>query len=313
MSKIVYLFGAGASANALPVVNGIPERLENIIKQIGETTIDEEFNEDKTKLIKDLQWLLEGAKRHATIDTFAKKLWLNGGNDSTRLSIALSVFFTVEQILKNPDSRYDTFLASTLQKRNKSIPDNIKILTWNYDSQFEISSKEYNAHFFITEKYHAHNDDENYYQIIKINGSSRLSEGNLCVKYSSLTNDALTEILTQYKNAPTQKGSNFSRLSFAWDKTNRDKLHEQLKRLISDAEVLVIIGYSFPFFNREVDKMIFSTMPKLGKIYIQDLNPEEVEQNMRPALSPIQVAHPSLNRNIIKLPRVDQFYLPAEL
>jgi len=45
---------------------------------------------------------------------------------------------------------------------------------------------------------------------------------------------------------------------------------EKVASLVSDTEILVVIGYSFPNFNREVDQLLFDAMKKrLRKVYIQ--------------------------------------------
>ena len=99
----------------------------------------------KELLVKDLMWLYDGAIKHATIDTFAKKLFLTGRvEDYNKLKKLLAIYFIIEQIINKPDSRYDTFLANILTP-NLEIPERMKILTWNYDSQFEIAFNEYKS------------------------------------------------------------------------------------------------------------------------------------------------------------------------
>lgn len=50
-----------------------------------------------------------------------------------------------------------------------------------------------------------------------------------------------------------------------------------INQITSDTEAVVVIGYSLPYFNREIDRTIFSKVPTLKTIYIQDPNPESVE------------------------------------
>ena len=67
-------------------------------------------------------------------------------------------------------------------------------------------------------------------------------------------------------------------LSFAWEDeaiSSKKIFHEQrlpvAREIASQTQILVIIGYSFPFFNRDIDKVIMNTMmPSLQKIYVQD-------------------------------------------
>lgn len=83
--NITYLFGAGASREALPIVNEIPSRLKKIIEILRTNNLhisnQESFKDvpEKTQfqlleqLIEDLTWVLEKSENHASVDTFAKK------------------------------------------------------------------------------------------------------------------------------------------------------------------------------------------------------------------------------------------------
>lgn len=69
-------------------------------------------------------------------------------------------------------------------------------------------------------------------------------------------------------------------LSFAWeDETNDTKkifLEKRMpiaKAIAEKTDILVVIGYSFPFFNRKIDDEIFKAMKqRLFKIYLRDPN-----------------------------------------
>jgi len=53
------------------------------------------------------------------------------------------MFFIFEQTRIPADMRYDTFYASTLKvetdskKTQLNLPENIQVISWNYDYQFE--------------------------------------------------------------------------------------------------------------------------------------------------------------------------------
>src|SRR5688572_2952661 len=97
LSKITYLFGAGASADAVPIVSEMPKAMEKAINVLSKEMAKEiEFDSTSTDvskppniitkkslwgdqltlLIADLTWLYEKSKDHASVDTFAKKLYL---------------------------------------------------------------------------------------------------------------------------------------------------------------------------------------------------------------------------------------------
>ena len=82
-----------------------------------------------------------------------------------------------------------------------------------------------------------------------------------------------------------------------------------MPKLIQEATALVVIGYSFPYFNRKIDRLIFENTPHLKKIYIQDKYPERIQQYITPVIPEDKLAV----IKIIPLDDVEQFYLPPEL
>ena len=91
-------------------------------------------------MLEDIDSLIEGIKQHATIDTYARKLYLTGNKrDFEKLKRVLCAFFIWEQLDKKADIRYDTFLANILEEKTLDLPSEISIISWNYDSQIEIA------------------------------------------------------------------------------------------------------------------------------------------------------------------------------
>ena len=137
------------------------------------------------------------------------------------------------------------------------------------------------------------------------------SLGAFCGKGADqeLTESILIELLNYYVIS-LDKDNNSCKLSFAWeDDSEKNKQYWlNLKGNTQDAVSLVVIGYTFPFFNRNIDRTLFDAMKNLKTIYIQDPNAENLIQNIRPVLSDRHS-----QTKIIPLTNVDQFYLPAEL
>ncbi|MCH5332058.1 MAG: hypothetical protein J1E33_06615, partial [Alistipes sp.] len=106
----------------------------------------------------------------------------------------------------------------------------------------------------------------------------------------------------------TINGDFMTRLSFAWENAKDDVFMDSVCRTIINAEILVVIGYSFPFFNREIDRRIVSAMPKLKTVYIQDPYASNVQENFKAVLYPnnYQINY-ELRTNVA------QFVLPNEL
>lgn len=309
MSKVVYLMGAGASygtrdgatsaiTSGIPVVSEIPSELSNWAKQISQYTWLEHasynsnsfevlLNEAQKKLSEDLDWLAKESQKHATIDTFAKKLYLTKEKTKyNKLKRALSSFFMIEQVAHKADMRYDAFLANILTDECK-IPDDISIITWNYDSQFEIALNTYlprltNMQYSpICLSWYDSSDINARYKIFKINGSATFSDDRPLSSFckadeQNLLNDNLIkEILWYYGN-----GKLMSDLCFAWDNNVTDYFYNTLGKEVEDANTLVVIGYTFPYFNRKTDRKLFSMMKNMKNIIIQDPNAEAIVQNV---------------------------------
>lgn len=321
----------------LPVVNELYGRLDyiyNLITNLSPTD-KQYFTQDgipytskqaKESLLKDIAWLKEETRRHATIDTFAKKLYLTNKSDEyQKLKLILSIFFVIEQLVGKADSRYDTFLASILDKRLE-IPDNIKILTWNYDRQFEFVYREYAENRYINAinssqlgvfDFRKNEILSNKWSIYKINGTA---DFDVPLQYAlseeqSLGDKALDCILEQYIRSIYSYGmfANNSRLYFAWENQDWTKeLFTKVSQDIQDSNILIVIGYTFPFFNRETDRFLFKNMPNLKKIYIQDPNAEQLKQNIQPVLSSEQNVA-GLGNHITTITNCSQFFLPPEL
>jgi hypothetical protein len=62
----------------------------------------------------------------------------------------------------------------------------------------------------------------------------------------------------------------------------------EAERIATNTEILVVIGYSFPIFNREIDNRLFRKMDNLKKVYIQDKQPENIKSTMQNAFEVFQ-------------------------
>ncbi len=193
LPQITYLFGAGASAQALPTVKQMPERIKAVRNFIEKNYI---FNDDEICTLKlgltftkieARDYLLAGFDRlydlshnHSTVDTYAKKLQLNGdGADIYELVFFLALYFNIEQKIKGTDPRYDAFLVSLLSNDPHSFPENLKFLSWNYDLQMEAAhqaiahptSRDVRFNIFSTERHYFKQDK---FCSVKLNGSSNM-------------------------------------------------------------------------------------------------------------------------------------------
>ena len=343
MSKTIYYIGAGASygkrdengaiLEGVPVVAEIPKEFAAFRKFIADAEIPngdilipgfcvadaEDVDRYKNMMLSDIDDLQRGIQEHATIDTYARKLYLTRQlSEFRKLKDVLCSFFVWSQLVHKPDGRYDTFLANILEERTLDLPADISIISWNYDSQLEMAYKSYrnDKELPIFEK----NITGEWPRlpkcgkIFKINGSATFVDISTLslLKTTEKTTPAVLQLIHFYddsKSDTSDLGYQMSNhLSFAWETTeNHDNMIESLSKTTLDTEQVVVIGYSFPFFNRQTDREIIGSMTNLKKIYVQDMNADDVEQSL------LAVLPEGKHIKIEKIYKCSQFYLPKEL
>lgn len=344
MSKVVYLLGAGASygkrkdpeeltmddvtliEEGLPIITEINEEIEYVIGVINSVELDDGnyklrgkrcmVDDLKEELISGFEWMLKESSRHATIDTLAKKLYLKGDNENyARLKFLLSSFFMLEQNLHPYDKRYDTFLANILNK-DLALPNDLFLMTWNYDVQLDIAFREYSQiGLSMVCPTETRRFDTNS-KVCKINGSANFygqnNQDTFAFSHNKLSN--LLNVILVMLSFATKDGlysDGKTDLLFSWEKYKFDGISNTLYDKISDAEVLVVIGYTFPFFNREIDREIMSNMLNLNKIYIQDPQAKKVKYSLKSIL-PAEKYSSLLNDDDL-IYDTSNFFLPPEL
>nr|WP_288210272.1 hypothetical protein [uncultured Dysgonomonas sp.] len=343
MTKVTYYFGAGASYSALPIVNQIPDRIENLISLMkrDEYKLNSEISYKENNIarfsqleiqelfIEDLEWLLEKTKNHASIDTFAKKLFITEQDDELkRLKNAFSVFLILEQSITKTNMRYDSFFASILDDDYHPLPNNIKIVSWNYDYQFEKAYSEYTRNstlshnqglLNILNKYSKNSDriKKDSFEIIKLNGSSNIIStdwrqlnfynNNITTPFSI---GFISDVLHNYAILRFPRPHLYSGLSFAWETFNYEyqiDIVEHTLSMTEETEILIVIGYSFPYFNREIDRKIIGNMKNLKKVYFQAPDAENLKERFLSIRTDIP------QDQLLCRHDVGQFLLPNEL
>jgi len=76
--------------------------------------------------------------------------------------------------------------------------------------------------------------------------------------------------------------------------------------MIKETEILVIIGYSFRVFNRDIDREIFSSSTNIKKVYLQVNNDSNVPLNMK-------ALNNDFNRITEIIPYNTRFCIPPEI
>jgi len=231
------------------------------------------------------------------------------------------------QKIHDRDPRYDGFLASILNNDGTFPP--VTILTWNYDMQLE---QAYSGYLLedkpkmvqVWEKLNVFNKtSETKYDstlnqtVIKLNGTAAFIDNPEieAVGKGMYAEPFFTEFDTwslhsyaahmldnlQYKNT----------LSYSWEEAAPElDVVEKAKERVKDTETLIVIGYSFPYVNRQMDEMIIQSMTNLRTIYIQDPNFEEIKSRLETIIGEDNTMD-DLNVEIKEVKNLSQFYLPA--
>lgn len=336
LPKISYLFGAGASAQALPTIKKLPERIKFVREYIDKQCIygaDETFSptkdytfnkiEAKQYVLDLLDKLFLQSSNHSTVDTYAKKLNISGqSQEINELIFSLALYFNIEQKTSGLDPRYDTFLVSILNSHSYSFPDNLKFLSWNYDLQMEAAHEKIINRGSLDLSFYLFNSDRNdlkkdKFTSVKLNGSSNIL-GQFRDSFPLVKNILSDNFVKEDLDFPLQYAflhikqrlrvyQGRVNLNFAW--YNDWEYVNKVIENYNETEILVVVGYSFPFFNREVDRKIIRAMTNLKKIYIQDCVPENIKSRFLSILPDWR----EKKIEIISVDDVTEFFLPPEL
>lgn len=302
--NVTYYLGAGASFHALPVVNEMQQTVQRLAGNIGATKPKKDFY---SELARNLIWLSELQVKYYSIDTATKVFYHSEGSNSKnlkRLKNIVSLYFILEQLecrdlnwdssKKDPiDDRYFRLLAYYLGDRHiPTLPSNLNFISWNYDMQLELAYNHFSRNSKLSSSIEEFNVlprvsdfpiDIEEGQVIHLNGIAGLSiipdqdvkkthnligDIDCASKESILEEIESRDILNTYDHHYT--------LNFAWE---REKISadypERAKQIMAETEDLVVIGYSFPNFNRTLDTQLIKALRENGKsprIYYQDVN-----------------------------------------
>lgn len=352
--KITYLLGAGASYNAFPLAKTVKEpsggKKEGLAEAMLSLGTMYQFSYGSYNKITDS--LIETGResiKFGNVDSYAKYLYHKGDSERlNNLKLALTFFFIDNQLNvenKKTDNRYLNFVTSVIDELNR-FPKDVKIISWNYDYLLEETCEMYNSQperfFHVRDSFqhqlpfvsyfpaHGLSSQSDDYSIIHLNGICGFFIRN--GMYHSIFNDfkGRSEEYDSVKLMQlfSEKYSTESHLlTFAWEK-NSD-INRQLgesyniaKKAIDGTTILVVIGYSFPFYNRNIDNMIFKVLaPTLKKIYYQDPYIDGEFLRTRYNIAKPSIIHSNLpgsagvrtGVSIEQIKEIEQFYVPIEL
>jgi hypothetical protein len=282
----------------------------------------EDFIADLGKRCNDLA---EQAEKFGDVDTYAKYLHLinPAGSEFKLLKQTLSQYFAIKQtVLDARDPRYLPWLVGIMNRR--TFPENVKVLSWNYDFQVELAALHFDSqggedvehkpsgftHSPSLFSYYPNLDptfnDFEHLSLIHLNGIAGFGT----------VNGQQAGSVFQQRNSRA-KGTTLSfvskrelhnHLHFAWESSGyHGQLMDNVNRLVNGTTIMVVIGYSFPFFNRDVDKKVFEQLIQAGtlkKIYYQDPSLDGKQLREQFAFG---------DKVVIKhIRQVDNFHIPFE-
>ena len=209
------------------------------------------------------------------------------------------------------DKRYFSLLSVILEKGDYNYPkinENISFLTWNYDLQLESAFET-----FLPNKSNPINDiiekinQKSLNKLIHLNGfrGNFVNDSEIyeTVEKNHLENledylKRLSENFTQFKYTDYSNS-----IKYSWELDS--KTEENAKKTMSETNILVIIGCSFPAFNRNFDSELikeFVNGKGYKKVYYQD--PYGNEELLKLLFSN--------HENLKFINNSDQFHIPHE-
>ena len=339
MNKITYILGAGASCNALPLNSNLIKQISNFLT-IGRNHPMSEINQFYLKIFEDKFYpIIELASRESSIDTLAKvKI-----NSELYYSIKnlLWIYFSAVAGRGKLDKRYKNLLIKLKAGSSKSfrINENFNFITWNYDLQLEEALSEIDNESIsnIPHKFYSYPGigftssnkligkiNSEFYSIIHLNGCAGYYYNNSENKYNTwyncdLTNpmeynDLLRLVIQNFYTNISENRPNLNSISFAFEKNNFSKqaLYHS-KMIAADTTHLVVIGYSFPDFNREIDRLILNKMEKLEYICIQNKEANKLLNKIADISENIKNKISKMNLKTYLEEDLEEFHLPFHL
>lgn len=309
MPGITYYMGAGASCESMPLVKTFRERFELFMNFVD--SFPQSENRDK---FGDLSYsFLDELKKHISFDTFFKKLFHKRAEKSIQLyKNVLLIYFIFEHLVDDEyldtrpripkvssiEKRYDALIAGLLQPYNSSTKfyNTVNFITWNYDLILLNTLKS----FFFNEigldelikgqmRFGKILDIQDQGLLIHMNGliyHDKLSDIKTYPKKDLV--QFLGSLMEGYYETDSMLSEFSKKICFAWETLDsvkdisEDIVINEARKVLEVSDCIVIIGYSFPLYNRVVDQYLFSQdLLERKKVYIQDIYSDKMMRVFR--------------------------------
>jgi hypothetical protein len=336
MEHYTYLFGAGASAPTLPINKGLLTRLQDIIT-LGPNHLSELTNINYVKHFENtFTPIINEALREISIDTLAHD-YIHQKDKLHHIKCLIWMYFSSITGFGKINPRYKNLLLKIGEKtlNRYFMNNNVSFLSWNYDLQIEEAFSEldncsldqvqknlysFPGLYFTDSNLLDRNSNLKLFGLIHLNGcagyyydnkSSSYHSWIKCDYFNASEYDRLLKIVVDKFYTNTTYNSFSNSLSFSnLDNFIAKKSLDYSIDIASKTTHLIIVGYSFPDFNKIIDKEIISNMTHLTHIYIQDPNPEKIFEKimMDDNLITQKIRDKEIKTYLIN--NVDEFYLP---
>lgn len=347
-NEITYLFGAGASCQSMPMVHSFCDRFRVYLEFLRNIGAKQSFIDRNKSLINEI-------KSHLSFDTYFKKLF-HQNNPSVSIDqrkYLIYLYFIFEHLFDttyyteigrkmNPsctkdfgcDPRYDALIAGLLKpSRGKSeFYCKANFLTWNYDlnlsySLYSFLGQDISFETFMTKSNSALNTFEfgTHVKLFHLNGYIKSNEvpGSLGLIPLNALQDKFQRLIVNSANNDYVQEAVLS-LNFSWENIGNDNSIPdfifEAGRCIESSDSLIIIGYSFPLYNRLFDLELLSEKNlRNKKITIVDPNAIDLKRILHSdfgihdnADADVQVIYPN-TPNIEYTTVKDHFFVPPQL
>ena len=297
--EITYFFGAGASRHSMPLVDDFKERFDAFRSLVFQ--FEFKAKEDFRNICNDFSDQLE---MHASFDTYFKKLFHQDMESEILRKKAILLLFFIYEHLYNPnqprkiripkkkgtlDPRYEALIAGLLQPQKKpEFYRRINFVTWNYDlnllfalRNFFLPGSDLNRFIESNTVDDNHIKLENHgVNVFHLNGLIRHPRLGTITEISvSDLKSFMSGCIDEYFDGKKELFALGSGLSFSWEALNQAKKQgkgypdyvKNAQKAIHNSKYIIIIGYSFPFYNRQIDTYLLNNDTLRNKfVTIQD-------------------------------------------
>jgi hypothetical protein len=342
--ELTYILGAGASFQSIPDVKTFNKRFDSFVKFLDDSskTIVQSYPESNNnniglkEALKVAKIIAAEFKSHQSFDTYFKKLFHTKNLDKLNLSRKIiHLYFLWEHIATIPqikpesddvfwkqaiiDKRYDALIAGLLMpdKDTCNLFCKTNFITWNYDLNLLESIKNYfypeeSFREFLKTKIKVINEYEwsvdGKISIINMNGyfySNLFDEMKFIVRNKG--NELLRTKVTKNYFDNNYSDNDAELIKFAWESENQ--VSKVAAEKINNSKNIVVIGYTFPLYNRLIDYKYFERNILINKkLYIQDPDADNIAEGLKDNFN--------INLDPSRLKRIkncDSFYVPSDI